>query len=266
MQNLIKVTVPILVTVVTIFSCTFEEKIVFDKDGSGTFSTGFRVDSQQLKDILPSGGSEAKEGFQEDTIMYFKDMIDEKLQSGKDFDAEELKRMELLRPCRMILKMDSEKSIDIFMEGNFQSIQELGSMMNNSISILESRNNKQLKFSPFYKIGENPLSKVPVAYSYSHNVFERQLDLSKINEEVCANWDEFVQDLEGRDHNSDDLSMENYFAEMSYTMVFEFPKPIKSVNDPKAEWSADRKTVSITTSFLDYVKNAPHYNLRIELE
>ncbi len=251
---------------ISLHSCTFEEKIVFDEEGSGTFSTGFIVDSQQFKDMVPSSGSESEEGFQKDTIIYFKDMIDEELQSGKDFDAEELKRMELLRPYRMNLRMDSEKSTDILVEGDFQSIQELGSMMNNFITILESQNNKQMGYSPLYESSESPLKQVPVAYSYTHNVFERRLDFSKINDEVRANWDEFVQDLEGRDYNSDDLNIENYFAEMGYTMVFEFPRRIKSANDPKAELSADRKTVTITTSFLDYVKNAPHYNLRIELE
>ena len=45
------------------------------------------------------------------------------------------------------------------------------------------------------------------------------------------------------------------FQAMSYTLVYNFPRAIKSVSNANASLSDDKKTVTLTMNFLDMVKN-----------
>jgi hypothetical protein len=52
--------------------------------------------------------------------------------------------------------------------------------------------------------------------------------------------------------------------DMPYKVVLNFAKPVKSVNNPKAILSADRKRVTLITSMDDVIKNPAVMNLKID--
>ena len=56
------------------------------------------------------------------------------------------------------------------------------------------------------------------------------------------------------------------FGSSTYKLNYHFPKPIKSVSNETAMFSADRKTVTIEYGFMDYIANPEALNLEVVLE
>ncbi len=248
--------------VLSLYSCTLEERIVFDENGKGSFSTGLRMDSEFLKEIGEVDESNNQEI--KDSIIYFEDLIEQEVKKDENIDSEKLKRLEMLKPYRLHMRMDPKTSIDFLIEGDFKSVKELGQMINNFTQIMEEESSEKIGYSPMGNLDDSPLGKIPVNYSFINNVFERHLDFSQVTAKEMEEWNEFIKEMEEPDEMGE--SMTDLMSEMGYKLVYEFPKPVRKINDPNAELSQDKKTVTIRYTFVEYLKNASHYNLRIELE
>ena len=56
------------------------------------------------------------------------------------------------------------------------------------------------------------------------------------------------------------------FASSKYTLKYHFPKAVKSVSNPDALFSADRKTITVEYPFTDYSENPEKLNLNVVFE
>ncbi len=56
------------------------------------------------------------------------------------------------------------------------------------------------------------------------------------------------------------------YGEMSYTLVYRFPKAVKSVTNENAIIDEDGKTVTLKMNFIDMIKSPEMMNLDVILE
>jgi hypothetical protein len=60
--------------------------------------------------------------------------------------------------------------------------------------------------------------------------------------------------------------MTEMYASSTYKLNYHFPKPVKSVSNESALFSADRKMVTVSYSFMDYLLDPEALNLEVVLE
>ena len=60
-----------------------------------------------------------------------------------------------------------------------------------------------------------------------------------------------------------DQEMNDMFSEATYRVTLSFPKPIKSINVEKPQFSKDRKQVSYKVNWIEYLKNPKALDVKV---
>src|SRR5690606_14645874 len=102
----------------------------------------------------------------------------------------------------------------------------------------------------FFSFGNNTAAEME--YSFKKGVFKRKTKI--IDKEL---YQEALDNI-GK--------AEIMFASSIYVLNYHFPRPIKSVSDENALFSADKKSFKLGVSFLEYLKNPEVLNLEVALE
>ena len=61
-------------------------------------------------------------------------------------------------------------------------------------------------------------------------------------------------------------SMDMFYAQSSFKVVYQFPKPVKKVSVENALYSQDRKTVTIEYPLKDYIETPEKASFEVEFE
>ena len=254
-----------LLSLLLLTSCNFTEEITFNEDGSGEFIMSYDMGEvmKSLEEKMGGGQSdEGKENVKMDSIIYFKDMLVEKADSISTLPQEEQDKLKALENIVMRMKMDQEEGLfNIGIGSSFKSLAELPETLQN----IENAKTLNSKGDPsFSKMGESQVAKASegmfeyIDFSYDGKTFSRRLkkDYKKSNQDFEALDAEIAEMGEAKD----------MFEAMSYTVVYNFPKPIKSVTNKNAEISKDGKTVRLKMNFLDMIKSPEKMVLDVVLE
>ncbi|WP_298898018.1 hypothetical protein [uncultured Psychroserpens sp.] len=255
----------VLASLFLLTSCNFTEEITFKEDGSGEFMISYDMGEvmKTLEEQMGGGQSnEEKEKVKMDSVVYFKHMLVEKADSIAKLPQEEQDKLKALENIVMRMKMDEDEGLfNIGIGSSFKSLDELPETLKN----IEDAKSLNSKSDPsFSKMGESQVAKASegmfeyVDFSYDGKTFSRSLK-------------------EGYDKSSDDIDALNkeisemgeakeMFEAMSYTLVYNFPKPVKSVTNKNAEISKDRKTVRLTMNFIEMIKSPEQMTLDVVLE
>src|SRR5690606_13461621 len=174
-----------------------------------------------------------------DSIIVFKEFLKEKKDSIAQLSFEEQESLKSLEGFTMHTKIDSENqemTVDMFTD--FKNVEELQNAMA-AMSKANSLGKKEDEDNPFSSFGNSAATEME--YSFNKGVFKRKATL--VNKELHQQ----VLDSIGE--------AEMMFASSSYVLNYHFPRPIKSVSNENALFSADKKSFRLEISFLEYLKN-----------
>ncbi len=234
-----------IVTLIT--ACNFTEEIFLEDDGSGKISINF--DGSELMEVAGEEMAQTNEKAI-DSIISFKEFLEEKKDSISQLSAEEQAKLKKLEPFNLHMLMDPEtKTMKFDMYSEFKDIKEVGDAFNafqNASSLGPGSDNGQANpINTEYQTSE-------VDYSFKKNTFKRS---ARITDSILHQAS--IDSLAGA---------EMFLSGSFYTLKYHFPRRVKSATAEEATFSADGKTMIYQVKFLDYMKNPEMLNIEIELE
>lgn len=238
--------------IVTLTSCNFTENIDVQPDGTGKFS--LEMDGTGLMAMAGEKlGSEfgAKNKAKAiDSTFTFKEIFEKQKDSIAKLSVEQQAMIKKLENFVMNIKMNVEaKQLLFSMNTPFKSVNELGGLME-SMSSLKNLKGKSDKTDAMLSGLGNDNSQL--TFSYNGKQFMRKAIVSKDAMAKIA---------------ADSTGMAKMiFASSKYTLKYHFPKAVKSVSNPDALFSADRKTITVEYPFTDYSENPEKLNLNVVFE
>ena len=251
-------------------SCNVTESIVFNSDMSGDYTSAFDMSPmlEYANENRPSSVEKEKKE-KMDTTIVFNDLFKTHKDSIASLDANQRDRLEELRGMIMDIQMDEEKGIFKFkMMKPFKAVKDLENVfeqLDDAMGVAKNIGNKEGQ-APQEQLDE--LTKTDeVVYTFANNTFSRfqPNSLEPVLEEV-------EQDEEAIGGEDDDfaeqfkMQFEEIFSSAYYTMVYTFPRKIKSVSNENAVISEDGKTVTYKVSMSDMDKDKAAMNLDVVLE
>ena len=228
-------------------SCNFTEEIHFNEDGSGKLSINF--DGSEMMEM--AGEEMAKNNEKPvDSIISFKDFLEEHKDSIAQLPPEEQARIKKLEPFNMHMIMNAEEKVmtfDLFSE--FKHVSEV--------------NDAFKTFQEASAIGPNANQEQPapmvaqeqpteVTYNFENGTFRRKTRI--VDQEL---FQQSLDSLQGA---------EMFLSGSTYTLKYHFPKRVKSTTAEAATFSADGKTLIYEVKFMDMMKDPTLLDLEVKLE
>ncbi len=220
----IKDLIIILISVVTLTSCQFTERIDIKENGSGTYS--LEMDMSAMLGAMKQMGDSTKTNEDMkviDTVIRFKDILEEKKDSITKLSKEEqasLKAIEDLKIHMMVDEKNGKMISDFIFE--FNSINELGNIQERISKAQSVKDGKDSK---------TPSTDTEVKYSYNGKKFTRKVTKKKMTAEEKEAYKKSME------------QSASFLDGSSYKLEYHFPKPIKSTTFKGATFSDDRKTM-----------------------
>jgi len=222
-------------------SCMFTEEIYINNNGSGTYS--FKVDMSEM--IKSMGDMSPKDSLKEskvlDTIIFFKDILEEKKDSIAKLSKEDKEIIETLKDMKLHMQVDEEKGkmlLDFNLD--FSDISELKNMEQKIVKA-QSLKEKKDKSAP---------TQADVSYLFNGKIFRRKVIPKDLSEEELTKIREASSFLEGG----------------LYKIIYHFEKKIKSVSFKGAQISDDKKTVTIEVPMDSIIKNPKLLDFEVKLK
>ncbi|MEL6810348.1 MAG: hypothetical protein AAFP76_03315 [Bacteroidota bacterium] len=239
---------------VTVVSCQFTETMVLNEDGSGKMSV--EVDLGEMMAMASQMGTDSISGDnplekRTDTIIAFKDILEEKKDSIATLPPAEQRRLKAMENYKMQMISDPENGemlVSVFVD--FKNVAEANDLM----AGLGQADGVMPK--PDGSSAGGNTKKEPdflgVKYSYADGIFKR---------------DGFIKDKQAQQQQLDSMqSMMAFMGEMKYRLKYTFPRRIKSASVQDAMLSMDGKTIEVERKFSDYFKDPDVLDLEVELE
>lgn len=227
----------LLITISLLTSCQFTERININDDGSGKYALEMDMSAmissmKQMGDSLKSNDEEMKTV---DTLIYFKDILEEKKDSISKLSKEDQASLKAIKDLKIHMLVDekNDKMITNFIY-DFKSINELANMqekISKAQSITEGKQNSA------------PATDTEVKFSFSGNKFTRKVIKKKMT-------------AEEKEAYKKSLEQSASFLDGSlYKLEYHFPKAIKSTTYKDAKFSNDRKTLFIVVDMKKITEN-----------
>ncbi len=239
----------IFILAISLTSCQFTETMVLNEDGSGRMEL-----SADLSEIMSMSGAMAKDSTMKktDTIIAFKDILEEKKDSIAKLSPNEQKRLQAMKNYNIHMFSDPETNkmvMDVFTE--FQDVSEADNLMKGFDLASEYMPGSSKNGNDSKKDSEED-EIIGVKFSYSNGHFKR---------------DAFIRDKQRHQIQLDSLKKaESFMSSVTYKLKYTFPKKIKSTTAEGATFSLDGKTLELQNSFLEYMKNPDVFDVEVELE
>ena len=235
-----------LMAIVFASSCNFTEEIHLNENGSGKLSIKF-----DGSDMMEMGGDEFAKTEEEavDSIISFKDFLQEKKDSIAQLSPEEQAKLKKLEPFSLRMVMDPEKKEMLFdLFSDFKDVSEVNDAFNTFQEASTMGPNSQQQPAQM----SNSDDATQVSYSFNKNKFTRTAKI--VNEEL------FQQKLDSMQ------GAEMFLSGSTYTLKYHFPRKVKSTTAEGATFSVDGKTMIYEVDFLDLMKNPALLDLEVILE
>jgi hypothetical protein len=238
----------LFVVLITAVSCQFSETMVLNEDGSGRMSL-----SMDLGEMMAFGGDMSQDStfVKQDTIIAFRDILEEKKDSIAKLPKEEQRRLKMME--NYFLKIDSDPAenkmmIDVYVD--FKSVSEAQDLMKGFEQTSSYIPGSEV--SAEEESSESEPELLGVNYEFKKGVFKR---------------DAYIKDKIRHSAQVDSMKQtEAFMGEMMYKLKYTFPRKIAKASVKDATYSLDGKTIVIERRFIDYFKNPDVLDLTIELE
>jgi len=247
-----KVRFCLFVVFVSLFftSCQITENIYLQEDGSGKIS--FDVDASGLMEIAGEKLMEEGKGKDMDSTFTFKQLLAERKDSIAKLPIAEQTRLKRMENMSVNMKMSAKtKEFKISLFTDFKKADELQDMMESMKSIKDLEKAPQDPLNPMSGLMESS-NNTDLKYSYDGKTFKRTLKI--IDQKV----QEKAKDTTGM--------FKMMFGSSQYTIKYHFPRKVKSVSNPNALFSDDRKTVTIPFPLSEYFEQPDKTSFEVVLD
>ena len=229
-------------------SCQFSENIYINDDGSGRME--FSFDGTELMKMAGDGMGEGNEKAIDSTFS-FKELFESKKDSIAQLPAEEQAIFEELKNFTMRMVMNpetSEMKMDLITE--FKNVDELQDMFSKMNKLQALNKEEQAANNPMSSMNQGGFT--DLNYEFNGTVFKRKVTITDkaLHQRMIDSLGEMTE----------------MYASSTYKLNYHFPKPVKSVSNENALFSADRKMVTISYNFTDYLLDPEALNLEVVLE
>ncbi len=225
-------------------SCQVTENIYVNDDGTGKLS--FDIDASG---VMSMAGDKLGNEKDIDSTFTFKQVFAGKKDSIAKLPAEEQARIKKLGNISVNMKMKAaEKQFMVSMFTDFKNANEMVDMMQ-ALNSMKPRQT-QTAGSALASVGSADVT--DLKFSYDGKSFKRTV---------------IIKDKAALARIKDTTGMSQMmFAGSNYTLKYHFPRKVKSVSNPDAMFSDDRKTVTVQYPFADYFENPDKLNLEVVLD
>lgn len=253
-------------------SCNVTESIVFDKDMGGKYVTGF--DMSPIMQMAAASGqsySDDKEKKEKmDTTIVFNDLWKTHKDSIAALNAEQRIELEKLKGMVLDIEMDEEKNIFRFnMSKEFKKFDELKTIYDQTDEAMNYVKNMGNKAGQAPQEQMDELTKTEeVTFLLKGNTFSRFQPATAKTDDLNENEDKEVEIEDGEDGFKEQfmVQFDDMLANSYYTLIYTFPKRVKSVSKENAVVSEDGKTVTYKVPWNAINGDASLMNLDIVLE
>lgn len=253
-----------------ITSCTLNEKVVVNEDGSGTFSYGFDMSPMYKMGMKKTDSTKVNKIV--DTTFTFKDVlakIKDSISKLPDGDKEKLEMLEkekeklkILENFKVSMKVNDEKkqfeytmSIDFPSGTDFKTIATPAE----SLEALAATDKKRLGA---LSAAPKPEEKSNTTIFYDGKVFIKSVTPSKDDKKA-------KKKKEAKKEKSDDTfskKMEEMMKECKYIAEYHFPKKIKTISVKNAVIAADRKSFLLEIPLDNMQESSVDFGFKVEFE
>lgn len=231
--------------------CQITENIYLQEDGSGKIV--YDIDASGLMALAGDKlGESGRDNI--DSTMTFKQLFEEKKDSIAQMSAEQQAQLKKFEDVSMRMQINAaQKQFNLSMLKDFKKTSELQDMMD-AMKVLQSLDKKTAMAD-----ADNPLASMmdsggntELSYAYDGKVFKRTLKV------IDPKLQEMAKDTTGM--------LQMMFGGSNYTIKYHFPRRVKSVSNPDALYSEDRKTVTIPYSLVDYLEQPDKMSFEVVLD
>jgi len=227
-------------------SCQITETIHLNEDGSGKIQTEGHRDEHSYMQL--EGENYSKEEIFRDTIYVFKDIITKYSETFSRLPASEQDIFQKFANVNVHIKKSSyEKEFRTIVSQNFKKIEEVPDLYKTEEYVDDLKHNYALSAEEHYYI---------VSYTFDGSLFKRTV---KITDPV---------ELKKQQDKID--SYKNKFSSLklnqNYVLNYHFPRKIKSVSNPKAQISDDKKSITLQFLLSDCLQNPESTSIEVILD
>lgn len=270
-------TIKLLLAVAFIFnlsSCTITEKMIVNDNGSGKFS--YDIDGTKMMSMMggafkDEGKGSKKKGKKEkqskniDSTFTFKEMFASKQDSISKLSPEEQAKIKKMERFSVHMVMNEEQGImNYSMFTDFESVAELQDVMSpvESMKSLTPGGNKAggMGMAPD-AIQDNSSMK----FSFDGKTFKKTVSRTEKKTEEPKK-DAGEESEEAAEAMKLQQSMEMFYQQSNFKVVYQFPKAVKKISAENALFSADRKTITIEYPLKEYMESPDKLNFDVEFE
>jgi hypothetical protein len=216
-----------------------------------------------------------------DTTFTFQSIFDEKRDSIAQLPIEEQQKLKRLEKFTIHMVMnEADKKFVYSMYADFDSIDELMEMMS-PMQSMQSIGGGAASNPMAGPASEALKDDSKTSYFYDGKVFKKivapgsfanalKQEMENVEEEIIEESGEEIDEAteEELDESLAKMSesMGMVFEQSSYKMIYKFPKPVKSITFENAQFSADRKTVTVDISMDDYMEHPEKLSFEVVFE
>jgi hypothetical protein len=225
----------------------FTEELSINNDGSGTYA--FKMNMSQMMESMKevSNKDSLKEPEVLDTIVFFKDILEEKKDSISRLTRDEQSLLKGLEDLKLHMQVDEENGkmlMDFVMD--FKNIDELKDMQN--------KISKAQALSDGKEQGNSLKSKADVEYSFDGKTFRRSVIMKELSEEKLQEVEKSIQ------------QSGSFLEGTMYKIIYHFENEIEGVSFNGAVLSKDQKTVTIEVPLDSVMKNPKWLDFEVKLK
>ncbi len=236
----------IILATVSLVSCDFSEHVYITEDGSGKIALEVNADK-----LMEMGGADSFSDSTAtkkvmDSVFYFRDYFKEKQDSIAQLPQENQDRLKKLGDIGVKMHMNEEaKEMNFTFFSDFDDIEKVPDMASAMSNAQAMKGGSKTSSSGTSKATE-------IAYSYNGKKFSKKVTI--VNKELLTKEIDSLQ------------SLAVIFEASTYTFHYHFPKRIKKVSSEYAEISDDKKSVSVSYEYMEYIKNPEIANIEVTLQ
>ena len=228
-------------------SCMFTEELSIHDNGSGTYA--FKMDMSQMMESMKdmSNRDSLKDPEVLDTIVLFKNILEEKKDSISQLTKDEQILLEGLEDLKLHMQVD-EKNGKMLMDFvlDFKGISELKDMQNKIAKAQALSDGKEQ---------DNSLkSKADVEYTFDGKTFRRSVIMKDLSEEKLLEVEQSIK------------QSSSFLEGSMYRVIYHFESEIDNVSFNGAFISDDQKTLTIEVPLDSVMKNPKWLDFEVKLK
>lgn len=227
-------------------SCQVTETIHLNEDGTGKIEINELRDEHSFMQLM--GENYSKEEVFRDTTYVFKDFITKHSETFSRLPASEKAIFQKFATVKVHIKKSSfEKEFRTTISQNFTKIEEVADLYKTEEYAEDIENNYALVAEEHY---------YSVNYAFDGSLFKRIVKITDALE--LKKQQEKIERLK--------IHLSKFKGTQDFVLKYHFPRKIKSVSNPKAKISEDRKSMQLQFLITDCLVNPEITSLEVLLE